>query len=61
MYAKGEGVPQDTLPHTVFQSRRRQGDEEARKARDVLAAKMTVAQIAEAQRRAREWKPKTSP
>ena len=34
------------------------GLEEARKIRDQLAAKMTAAQIAEAQRRAREWKEK---
>ena len=62
MYEKGEGVPQDYIAaHLFFNLSGAKGDEEARKARDVLAAKMTAAQIAEAQRRAREWKPKTSP
>ena len=35
-----------------------QGDADAAKKRDNVAAKMTPAQIAEAQRLAREWKPK---
>ncbi len=35
-----------------------QGREDARKARDKLAEQMTPAQLAEAQRLAREWKPK---
>jgi hypothetical protein len=34
-----------------------QGDKDAAKARDALASKMTPAQIADAQRLAREWKP----
>jgi len=34
------------------------GQKDARKFRDSLAEKMTPAQIAEAQRLAREWKPK---
>jgi hypothetical protein len=34
-----------------------QGDKDAAKARDELTAKMTPAQIAEAQRLARQWKP----
>jgi hypothetical protein len=34
------------------------GDSYAKKSRDKLAEKMTPAQIAEAQRLAREWKPK---
>ena len=35
-----------------------QGDADATKNRDIVAAKMTPAQIAEAQKLAREWKPK---
>ena len=59
MYSTGKGVPQDYVAaHLFFNLAGAKGDEEARKARDVLAAKMTVAQIAEAQRRAREWKEK---
>ena len=62
MYSTGKGVPQDYVAaHLFFNLAGAKGDEEARKARDVLAAKMTAAQIAEAPRRAREWKPKTSP
>ena len=62
MYAKGEGVPQYYIAaHLFFNLAGAKGDEEARKARDVLAAKMTAAQIAEAQRRAREWNKKHPP
>jgi hypothetical protein len=35
-----------------------QGEQRAAEARDALAKQMTPAQIAEAQRLAREWKPK---
>jgi hypothetical protein len=35
------------------------GDQEAAKYRDRVAGHMTPAQIAEAQKRAREWKPST--
>ena len=34
------------------------GQNNARKVRDILAEKMTPAQVAEAQKLAREWKPK---
>jgi hypothetical protein len=37
------------------------GRERAIKSRDLVAAKMTPAQIAEAQKLAREWKPKPKP
>ena len=63
MYENGQGVPQDyVLAHVWFNlSASRQTDPENRertaKARDRVAAKMTPAQITEAQRRAREWKP----
>jgi len=63
MYDSGQGVPQNyVLAHVWFNlSASRQTDPENRertaKARDRVAAKMTPAQITEAQRRAREWKP----
>ena len=57
MYAKGEGVPQDfVLAYMWFSlSAAQDGDTNNR---DIIAAKMTPAQIAEAQKLAREWKPK---
>ncbi len=59
MYAKGEGVPQDYVQARMWVNlAAAQGNEQARKAVDLLAEKMTPAQIAEAQRLAREWKPK---
>ncbi len=36
-----------------------QGNKEALKLRDLMAEKMTPAQLADAQRLAREWKPKS--
>jgi len=65
MYHKGEGVPQDYVQahlwfnlaaSTLKEPKKR---EIAVSSRDLVAAKMTPAQIAEAQRLAREWKPKT--
>ncbi len=59
MYAKGQGVPQDyVLAHMWFNLAGAQGDKKARKDRDLAASHMTPDQIAEAQRLAREWKPK---
>ncbi len=59
MYALGQGVPQDFVQaHMWSNLAAAQGDEPARKLRDKLAKKMTPAQIAEAQRLAREWTPK---
>ncbi|MGA9851037.1 MAG: tetratricopeptide repeat protein [Roseiarcus sp.] len=65
MYADGRGVPQDAImAHLWFNlaaSRAMAADfatrDQALRNRDELAAKMTPAQIAEAQRMAREWKP----
>ncbi len=58
-YENGKGVPKDYVQAHMWLSRAAaQGDERARKARDRLAKKMTPAQLAEAQRLAREWKPK---
>ena len=64
MYGTGRGVPQDYVQaHMWFNlaaSRSEPGSDRdaAVKNRDIVAAKMTPAQIAEAQRLAREWKPK---
>ncbi len=60
MYDKGHGVPQDfVLAHMWLNLAAAQGDSEAKKLRDELAEKMTPSQIAEAQRLAREWRPKS--
>ena len=61
MYGKGRGVPQDDVQaHMWFNLAGAGGDANGRDNRDIVATKMTPAQIAEAQRLAREWKPKTS-
>jgi len=65
MYRNGQGVPEDYVQaHLWFNlaaARFPAADVDRRKLtadnRDELAAKMTPAQIAEAQRLAREWKP----
>jgi TPR repeat protein len=62
MYANGRGVPQnDVQAHMWFNlaaSRAPASErDEAIKMRNVAASDMTPAQIAEAQRLAREWKP----
>ena len=63
MYANGEGVPQDYVAaHRFLNLAGAKGNEKVNedpgKARNRLAAKMTAVQVAEAQRRAREWKEK---
>jgi len=61
MYREGQGVPQDyTQAHMWFNLSGAGGNADAIKNRDILAGKMTPDQIAEAQRLAREWKPKMS-
>ncbi|MSP50530.1 MAG: sel1 repeat family protein, partial [Alphaproteobacteria bacterium] len=58
-YANGQGVPQDYVQaHKWFNLAAAKGNINAVKNRDIVAAKMTPAQIAEAQKLAREWKPK---
>ncbi len=58
-YQFGQGVPQDyVLAHMWYNLASAQGNVDAGKDRDALAAKMTPAQVAEAQRLAREFKPK---
>jgi uncharacterized protein len=57
MYVGGDGVPQDyVIAHMWFNLAAAGG--EAVEFRDKLAKRMTPAQIAEAQKLAREWKPK---
>lgn len=56
MYTDGQGVPQDhTLAHMWFIIAGLGGDKRAAGRRDRIAAQMTPAQIAKAQRLAREW------
>jgi hypothetical protein len=59
MYRDGHGVTQDDAQaHMWFSLSAAQGDKDGAKGRDMVARKMTPAQIAEAQKLAREWKPK---
>ena len=59
MYDKGQGVTQDYIQaHIWYNLAAARGLKIGRKNRDILAEKMTPAQIAEAQKLAREWKPK---
>lgn len=54
-----QGVPQDyVLAHMWFNLAAVQNHIDAIKNRDLVSAKMTPAQIADAWRQAREWKPK---
>jgi uncharacterized protein len=62
MHAEGRGVPQDYVSaHMWFTLSAAQGYEDAEKNRDIAARRMTPAQISEAERLAREWKPTTQP
>jgi uncharacterized protein len=58
LHARGQGVPQDFIQaHMWYTLAEANGASKAAEARDVLAQQMTPAQIAEAQKLAREWKP----
>ena len=58
MYEEGQGVPQDDVQAYVWLSlAAAQGNERAGKFRDLLDEMLTPAQLADAQRLAREWKP----
>ncbi len=65
MYSSSQGVPQDYVQAHLWSNLAAAGfsaamvdmRNEAADNRDRIAAKMTPAQIAEAQRLAREWKP----
>ena len=62
MYYKGNGVPQDYVQAykwfnlAAATSTEKEARDRAVEARDLVAARMTAAQIAEAQKLAREWK-----
>ena len=59
MYNDGQGVPKDyVLAHMWVNLAAAKGVKKAVKARDLLEILMTPAQLAEAKRLAREWKPK---
>ncbi len=59
MHGQGQGVPKDyVLAHMWANLAAAQGNENAIKSRDILEKLMTTAQLAEAQRLAREWKAK---
>jgi len=66
MYANVQGVPQDyvlahmwyNLTASRFSELESEYREKAVRSRDTVATMMTPEQIAEAQRLAREWKPK---
>ena len=66
MYAKGEGVPQDyvqahkwwNLAAARYEASETVDRNMAVKNRDIVAAKMTPAQIEKAQELASEWKPR---
>ncbi len=56
MYGIGRGVPKDNVAvHMWLILAAVQGHEKAQKAQEIAAKRMTLDQIAEAQRMAREW------
>jgi len=56
MYGNGKGVPQDYVQaHMWFNLAASKGNETGRKNRDIIAKKMTPADVSKAQRLAREW------
>jgi uncharacterized protein len=62
MYERGRGVSQDLIQgHMWYNLSAAHGEKRAAEARDALAKQMTPTQIAEAERLAREWKPKDRP
>lgn len=59
MYSQGRGVLQDFIQaHMWYNLSAAHGEGRSAEARDALARQMTPAQIAEAQRLAREWTPR---
>ena len=56
MYANGDGVPKDLLfAYMWFNLSAAQGNETAQSNNEIIEQQMTREQIAEAQRRSREW------
>ena len=59
MFAEGQGVGEDLVKaYMWFSLVAATGDSTAKKNMEIIAARMTPSQIAEAQRLAKEWKPK---
>jgi TPR repeat protein len=59
MHANGQGVPQDYVSaHMWYNLAAAGGYKDAAKNRDILAQRMTSAQIAAAQKRGTEWRPR---
>ena len=62
MYARGEGIPQDYVQAykwfylAAATSTEKEVRDRAVQSRDIVAARMTSAQLAEAQKLARDWK-----
>jgi TPR repeat protein len=62
MYAEGRGVPQNYIrAHMWFSLAAAQGEQKAIKLLDMTVQRMTPAQIAEAQKLARDWRPAPQP
>jgi TPR repeat protein len=62
LYGSGQGVPKDYVSAYMWLNlAAAQGEKEAAKLRDMAATTITPAQIAEAQKLAREWKPTKQP
>jgi uncharacterized protein len=59
MYGMGQGVPRDLVQaHMWLSLAAQQGDSEAQIEREKVAKMMTKSQLAEAERLAKQWKPK---
>jgi TPR repeat protein len=59
MYADGRGAPRDyVLAHMWLNLSAAHGNQRAAEKRNTIARRMTSAQIAKAQKLAREWRPK---
>ena len=59
MYDVGEGVPKDYVTaYKWYNLAAADGDETAKKNRELIEQRMTLVQLAQAQRLARQWKPK---
>jgi TPR repeat protein len=62
MYYDGQGIPKNNVvAHMWFNLAAAGGNRVAARKRDAIEERMTLAQIAEAQRLAREWKPTSTP
>jgi hypothetical protein len=61
MYASGKGMPQDRVTAYMWlELAAAAGNPDALRDADALARQMTPSQIAEAQKLAHDWKPKTN-